>query len=573
MVVLAAILAVCGAGGLAHASKKRTVVVLDFEGPKRDRFHAELVKLLRKTHAVMSTDKWNGTAEELDAATVSDDDLRKVARRLQVDAIVEGKIEKRNDEFIIRLKLHDGHTGKLVGGSIDTKTQGLRIDSKAERDIKDELVEAIAGLEPGAAGGGDDAADDSERGKPARRKLAKRGAKKTEDAAPVASADDEDRPARKSAAKKSEKADEDEAPVAKKLAAKSSDDDEPPRKPVAKKLAAKAGDDEEPPRKKLVAKASEDDEPPRKPGAKTPDAEPAARSAEDAEPRKPASKRLAAATEPEVERTAEREPPRGLADPALAVSPGQRALDVVAGLSLTARRLAFTSRADLAMKPADYKGTPVAGAMLEATLYPLALTGDRTGLLSNIGVNVAVDRVLKIESKNAAGMVFATTESRLGFGVALRHAFGSTAAAPVVLGTFNYSSQEFSIANTAAAGVPSVKYAMFEPGLGLRLPVTASLVLGLDAKVMLITDTGDIEQPTQYGTADILGFEGAFAVDYLFTRSVFARAAFRYETIGHTFRGNGAQANARDGDATTTDDVTAARDSYIGGFVTLGYAY
>ena len=55
VVVLAAILAVCGAGGLAHASKKRTVVVLDFEGPKRDRFHAELVKLLRKTHAVMST--------------------------------------------------------------------------------------------------------------------------------------------------------------------------------------------------------------------------------------------------------------------------------------------------------------------------------------------------------------------------------------------------------------------------------------------------------------------------------------------------------------------------------------
>jgi hypothetical protein len=594
VVVLAAILGVCGAGGVAHASKKRTVVVLDFEGAKRDRFHAELVKLLKKTLTVMSTDKWNGTAEELEAATVSDDDLRTVARRLQVDAIVEGRIEKRNDEFIIRLKLHDGHSGKLVGSEIHTKTLGLRIDSKAERDIKDELVEAIEGLESGAAVASE-VADDGDRGKPVKRKLAKRGAKKSEDDAAVAKPDDDDRPARKPAAKKSE---DDDPPVAKKLAAKAADDEDQPRKPAAKKLAAKAADDEDQPRKpagkklvakaaddedqprkpaakKLAAKADDDEDQPRKPAAKKRDEDPpAARSADDAEPpRKPQAKRLAAAIEPDVDRSAEPELPRSLADPALAVSVGQRALDVVAGVSFTARTLAFTSRADLAMKPADYKGTPVAGAMLEATLYPLALSGDRTSLLSDLGVNVAVDRVLKIESKNAAGMVFATTEQRLGFGVAFRHAFGSTVTAPVALATFDYSSQEFSIANTAAAGIPSVKYAMFEPGLGLRLPVTANLILGLDAKVMLITNSGDIQQLTQYGTADLLGFEGALAVDYLFTRSVFARAAIRYETIGHTFQGNGAQANGRDGDATTTDDVSAARDSYVGGFVTLGYAY
>jgi hypothetical protein len=565
VVVLATILGVSGAGGVAHADKKRTVVVLDFEGPKRDRFHADLVKLLKKTHTVMSTDKWNGTAEELDAGTVSDDDLRKVARRLQVDAIVEGKIEKRRDEFIIRLKLHDGHTGKLVGGAINTKTEGIRIDSKAERDIRDELFEAIDGLEPGATGV-DVAADAGETGKPAKRKLAKRGANKAEDAAPAG--DDDDRPARRSAAKKSE---EEAPPVAKKLAAKT--DDGEAKKPVANKLAAKTDDGEpkKPVANKLAAKTTEDDDAGKKSAAKTPDAEPAA--ADDAEPRKPSAKRLAAATEPDLERTREPEPPRGQDDPSLAVSAGHRALDVVAGVSFTARTLSFASRADLAMKPPGYKGTPVAGAMLEATLYPFGLGGDRTGLLSDLGVNVAVDRVLKIESKNAAGMVFATTESRLGFGVTLRHAFGRTVTAPVVLGTFNYSSQEFSIANASAADIPSIKYAMFEPGLGLRLPVTAKLILGLDAKVMLITDTGDIQQPTQYGTADLLGFEGALAVDYLFTRSIFARAAFRYETIDHTFRGNGAQANARDGDATTTDDVSAARDSYVGGFVTLGYAY
>ena len=59
------------------------------------------------------------------------------------------------------------------------------------------------------------------------------------------------------------------------------------------------------------------------------------------------------------------------------------------------------------------------------------------------------------------------------------------------------------------------------------------------------------------------------AVDYLLTRSLFARVAFRYETIVHTFDGNGTQSNALDGDPTTTD-VTSARDSYIGGFATVG---
>ena len=80
-VVLAVVLAVvAGAAGVAEAGKKR-VVVLDFEGPKSAKFHDELVKLIKKTHTVISTDKWNGTAEEMDAADVSDKNVKKVAKR------------------------------------------------------------------------------------------------------------------------------------------------------------------------------------------------------------------------------------------------------------------------------------------------------------------------------------------------------------------------------------------------------------------------------------------------------------------------------------------------------------
>jgi hypothetical protein len=53
---------------------------------------------------------------------------------------------------------------------------------------------------------------------------------------------------------------------------------------------------------------------------------------------------------------------------------------------------------------------------------------------------------------------------------------------------------------------------------------------------------------------------------------VFARAAFRYETISLAFNGDGTQSNARDGDPMTID-VQGARDSYIGGFATVGFVY
>jgi hypothetical protein len=153
-----------------------------------------------------------------------------------------------------------------------------------------------------------------------------------------------------------------------------------------------------------------------------------------------------------------------------------------------------------------------------------------------------------------------------------RHAVGRSATAPVVLGSVGYSSQLFSIASGAQLGTPSVKYSMIEPGAGLRVPVTARIAAGLDARVLLITGTGQIQDLMQYGAASVLGFEGSFGVDYLITRNVFARAAFRYETIGFSFKGNGALSSGRDGDP-MTKDVTGARDSYIGGMATIGYVY
>jgi hypothetical protein len=582
--VLVALCALLGTGSLAHAGRKR-VVVLDFEGPQGDKFHDELVKLIKKSHTVVSTDKWNGTAEELDASARSEKNVKKVARKLKIDAIVEGKIEKRRDEFIIRLKLREGKSGELIGNSIDTKADGPRIDGRAQRDLKDELVDVIGNVESNHMGGSDDGDD-----KPSGKKPAKAD---DEDDKPLgkkpAKADDEDeKPARKGFSrlsdderggdkvdKKPAKADDDEDKLPAKKPAKKLDDED---KPSAKKPAKKLDDEDKLPAKKL-AKKSDDDKPAGK--SKTDDDQPPPRKAskleklDDDAAAKPAKKKKVASGDDDggtAEAEAEAGPPL---DAETALSPGERALDAVLGLSVTMRQMSFVYTAALLAKPPGYSGAPVAGAMIDATLYPLAIGHKRTDMLKNLGVNVMYDRVLKINSKDPmTGNVFATTEARFGLGATFRYAFNKTATAPVVIGSLGYSSQAFTI--TPGAGqvidIPNVKYTIIEPGAGLRFPVTPKIILDADVKFMVITNTGPIQDPTQYGAASVLGFEGAAGVDYLITPSIFARAAFRFETIGYTFKGTGTQSNARD-NMPMTQDVSGARDSYIGGMATVGYLY
>src|SRR6185312_813080 len=139
----------------AFAGRKR-VVVLDFDGPKAEKFHDDLVKLLKKKHTVIPTDKWKGTADELDAAKVTEKNVKKVAKKLKIDGVITGKIEKRRDEYIIRLNLRAGTSGELVGNSIDTKADGPRLDGQAQSDLKDELIGQIDDLESNHGGGGDD---------------------------------------------------------------------------------------------------------------------------------------------------------------------------------------------------------------------------------------------------------------------------------------------------------------------------------------------------------------------------------------------------------------------------------
>ena len=594
-VVLATVLGVFGAvmmttAGVAEAGKKR-VVVLDFEGPKSGKFHDELVRIIKKTHTIVSTDKWNGTAEELDAADVSDKNVKKVAKKLKVDAIVEGKIEKRRDEYIIRLKLRSGVSG-AVGASVDTKAESPKIDGRAQRDINDELIEAIANT--GGGGGGGDDADDApvaqKTGKGGKRKLSdddaddkpvKKGGKKV-----AAADDDDDKPAKHGAfskhlsdddkpakaddddkpVKKSAKADDDDKPV--KKPAKADDDDKPVKKAEAKKPAPV--DDDALPPKKVAAKKPVDDDalPPKKKSSK--------RVADDDEDHRPARKRAAVHDDDgnEVEAVGTRAP----LDRAMALSAAQRSVDAAVGFSVNVRRLSFSLRKDLRAKPPNYSGVAAPGYAGEVTVFPMAIGHTRDDVLKDIGLTLEGSRAFKLNSKLVtadATRTYHSFDSRFGIGAVFRFAFGQTPMAPVLIGGLMYTDQRFSITAESKnndSGIPNVRYKMIEPNVTFKLPITPKIVAAIDARIMAMLDTGQQQSIVYFGTTKVTGYEATLGVDYHVTPNIFARVEGHLEAINLQYVGNGYGAYNRDNDPTTID-VMSARDVYFGGFATVGYAY
>ncbi|MCW5806144.1 MAG: hypothetical protein KIT31_27515 [Deltaproteobacteria bacterium] len=560
--------------GSASAGRRR-VVVLDFEGDKAEKFHDAVVKVIKKTHTVVATDKWNGEAESMSAEKVNDKNVKKVAKKLKVDGVVEGKVEKRRDEYIIRIKLRSGTTGEVVK-PVNTKAENTKLDGDASDSIKDELVAAISELESNRDGSGDDDDEKVAKKKPAKAdddddKPAKKtgfGRKKDDDDEKVAKkkpakSDDDDKPAKKKPAKS-----DDDEKVAKKKPAKSDDDDKP-----AKKKPAKSDDDDEKVAKKKPAK-SDDDRPAKKKPAKSDDDDEkvAKKDDDDNGGKKKKGKKVASAEDGEVSSGVE---VGKKMDSDLALSPGERAIEVVVGASFNARRLSFNADADLgptAMgsgRPPSYKGLPVTGAFLDLTVFPLAITHSNEGMLKNIGINVMSDKVLIIKSKDAAGKTLDTSMGRYAFGAAFRYPLGKGATAPLVGGKLRYGRQNFTIAGNA--DVPNVNYTIVDPSVFFKYPVSAKLALNAEVGYMVISNAGAIQRMDQYGDSSVNGLETEVGFDYVFAKQLFARASFRFETIGHQFKGAGAMTTGRDTDADV--DVYSARDTYFGGVISVGLTY
>lgn len=500
--LLALLVVLLWAGGAFAGGKK--IVVLEFKGPDADKFREEVVKLVDKDNKIVNTEKWNGAAEEADAKKFNTKSIKKVAKKVKVDGVVWGKVEKDGDTYTLKLKLRAGKTGEMIGDEIEVTTDGAKLRGKAKRQVREGLLPGIDGLEE--VGGGKE----------------------------------QDEPETKTTVEEA--------------------------KPPEETKHDKDKDKEE--------KDTKD-----KDETKTPADDTATTEKHGKHHKHVASKDT---DESSAETTETVETPAMSADEALL--PANRAVDFTIGMSFVARRLSFTFDSDLADQPSGYKQSiPVAGGVMDATVYPLAFSHKNTGILTGLGLEVMYDKVIFINSSkkyvddmmNSATAKLSTVEDRFSVGAVVRYPVSPSL---LVGGKILYSSQQFNIqqtfAGTMATDVPNVHYQMAEPKLWAKYSLGGPLMIDAEAGFLLVTSTGGIQSSSSagYGPATVSGFELQAGLDYALTKSLFIRALARFEQVSLTFKGDPASlANTRDSDP--MQDVHGAKDVYFGGSATIGYAF
>lgn len=247
------------------------------------------------------------------------------------------------------------------------------------------------------------------------------------------------------------------------------------------------------------------------------------------------------------------------------------------GGSVQNRKLSFNSRSYPAAPP-TYSQSPVPGARVAAEFYPLAF-GNPDGVASGLGIGGMFDQTLglSLTSPAQAGTKFPVTERRFDIGIRFRAVFGHTATSPSLTIGAGYMTRQF-IVNRAALqtgatiDLPDVKYQGFDPGIEFRIPITWRFAVTFGGQGIFLTNTGQIQDLTQYGQATVTGGEGDVGIEVLFTKHVGLNLRGEFTQIGFKFKGNGQMTFDRDNDP-MSPDVGGAADRYIGGAATIAVLY
>jgi len=263
-------------------------------------------------------------------------------------------------------------------------------------------------------------------------------------------------------------------------------------------------------------------------------------------------------------------------------SSGGRAANTVAfrldvGPSASSRQLKFSSRA-FEEAPKPYQNAPVGGMRVAGELYPLAF-GNPHSFISGFGFAGMYDQTLKLNLQSTAqpGTKFPVTQRHWSVGARFRIAFGSSARAPTVTLGGGYFHRNFRVDRSQLMtgniiDLPNVLYKGFDPGLEFRIPIIKQVALLFGGQLLLVTDSGQIQQLNQYGRAKITSGQGMAGLDIVIANRIGVRLAGEMAQFGFAFTGNGDQTFNRDNDP-ATPDVGGAADRYYGGSFTLGVLY
>lgn len=520
---LAAALVIAVAIGLLSTparAQERSLVILDFSGSRAARYRDEVVKIVERDNQVISATRYAKLARKLKARKLTARNVAKVCGKLDAGGVLSGKVKRRGKRYTIELSLRDGATG-TEQGTAKVTVRGARLSRAERNELRRELLALIDELPgSGARARGDDDGeliDDEGLTRGRKGQKGKRGKKgKTTGRG---AADEEE--------VKDEEIDED--------APENDDEDN------GEEVAARPDDVDADAEAEVDADARIDG------GGKG-----RARLGDDERAD------LAA---------------RG------------RALDLSGGLSAVGRTLSFDVTPGLVNTPQGYRGSPVAGGYVAAELYPLAFNLENRSFTRNLGISGELDRVIKIESRfqyvDPAGQTvvdtLATIQQRFAVGAVYRHNFGSSPTSPTVRVSARYNQLAFLIDKAGASpgapmlDIPNVKYTYFDPGVALRYPISSAIAVTGEGRFLIFTATGEIEDPTQYGSAQVSGIDVGVQLEYHVSQWLSVRGGGRLIDIGFTFDGNGMLLE-RDGNAATTD-VSGASDRYLGGYVSAGYLF
>jgi hypothetical protein len=257
------------------------------------------------------------------------------------------------------------------------------------------------------------------------------------------------------------------------------------------------------------------------------------------------------------------------------------AVRVDVGSSVSTRQLTFTFTPELAadnLAPQPFKPGPVAGAHVEAEIYPIAFANPNS-FGAGLGVAFEFDQVLssKVQTSLEPNAVGKVKQLHFLVGGRYRILLGSTETAPSITIGGGYGRRQFVVVSglmdrNANLDLPDTDYKYIAPMLGFRIPIGGTFALVSTTEVMLVQDAGRIADSDQYGRAKVFGLDAQAGVDIVLKNRFAIRLMAEYTQIGYVFTGGGEKARNRDLQPASID-IGGALDRSIGGIATLGVLY
>jgi len=217
-----------------------------------------------------------------------------------------------------------------------------------------------------------------------------------------------------------------------------------------------------------------------------------------------------------------------------------------------------------ATTPPPRVGTRNTAVRLEGEVYPLAFGGKKGGA-AGLGLAGEFQKTLGLSIAVPAGKA---PISQGHFSIGGRYRI-VTSAVDLILGLDlrkqQYVADRSGLAMPTDLDTPDIKYTMVVPNVGVVKSATDKVSIFGKAGLMLVLNTGPIQERDQYGAATVIGFDLKAGADIAFTERLGLRLAGGFSNITFKFKGNGAMAAAR--------GVAGAADRDFGLAATLGITY